>query len=300
MILVVGATGSLGEIICRRLREADKKVRAMVRVTADPKKVDALTAMGAEIVYGDLKDPTTLENACVGVDAVITTATAVMSRKPGDTLENVDQDGSIALIEAACLRGVKQFVYLSFPEMSDPFPLQNAKRMVEAKLEKSPIDYTVLRPTYFMEVWLGPAVGFDPLNGSAVLYGNGDKAISWISINDVAEAVVRCLDNPAVKNQIVELGGPHALSPREVVSEFEKAGSGPVALTVVPKDMLEEKRAQAQKADSGVDSFQQSIDALIWHLDEGKIIDMSDVQRKIPITLTSVSDYIRTLLSSKG
>jgi NADH dehydrogenase len=299
MILVVGATGSLGEKICRRLTSANKKVRALARPTADPKKVERLAATGTEIVYGDLKDPKSLDRACRGVDAVITTATAIISRQEGDTLLSVDQNGTLALVDAALGAGVNHFVYLSFPEMTDEFPLQSAKRKVEAKLQKSKMGFTILRPTYFMESWLGPAVGFDPVNGSAVLIGNGDKAVSWISINDVAEAAVLCLENPKMKNQIVELGGAKALSQREVLSAFEKAGVGSVSLTIVPEDFLREKRNAARKSDSPVDPFQQSIDALMLDMSKGKKIDMTEVMKQIPLSLTSIDTYVQSMISSK-
>ena len=58
--LVVGATGLVGSDVCARLREAGHHVRAMVRRTSDPAKRQALENQGVELVYGDLKDPTSL------------------------------------------------------------------------------------------------------------------------------------------------------------------------------------------------------------------------------------------------
>jgi uncharacterized protein YbjT (DUF2867 family) len=57
MILVVGATGLVGSDVCRRLAARGRPVRALVRATSDPAKVDALRALGVEVAHGDLHDP---------------------------------------------------------------------------------------------------------------------------------------------------------------------------------------------------------------------------------------------------
>ncbi|MFN2513128.1 MAG: SDR family oxidoreductase, partial [Pyrinomonadaceae bacterium] len=71
MNLVVGATGLLGNEICRLLAEAGKPARALVRASSDPGKVTQLESLQLEIARGDLKNPSSLEVACRGVRAVI-------------------------------------------------------------------------------------------------------------------------------------------------------------------------------------------------------------------------------------
>ena len=58
--LVVGATGLVGQGICRLLVEQGRPVRALVRCTSDPEKVARLRELGAELAHGDLKDPASL------------------------------------------------------------------------------------------------------------------------------------------------------------------------------------------------------------------------------------------------
>ena len=82
MILVAGATGSLGSKIVHGLRERGDAVRALVRPTADPRPLEAA---GASIVFGDLRDPASLDHACDGASAVITTASA--SKTGDDSVE---------------------------------------------------------------------------------------------------------------------------------------------------------------------------------------------------------------------
>jgi uncharacterized protein YbjT (DUF2867 family) len=69
MILVVGATGLLGTRICERLRAEEQPVRALVRRTSNPDKVNALTSLGCELATGDLKEPSQIHAACQGAPA---------------------------------------------------------------------------------------------------------------------------------------------------------------------------------------------------------------------------------------
>ncbi len=131
MNLIVGATGILGSEICRVLAEKGEPVRALVRSTSNPDKVAQLKALKADVVIGDLKDRRSLDAACRGVRAVISTASSTLSRQEGDSIESVDQEGQLNLVDAAEAAGVKHFVLISFPNVNIDFPLQRAKRAVE-------------------------------------------------------------------------------------------------------------------------------------------------------------------------
>ena len=76
MILVVGATGLLGTRVCERLRAEGQPVRALVRRTSDPDKVNALRSLGCELATGDLKERPQVEAACKGISVVISTASS--------------------------------------------------------------------------------------------------------------------------------------------------------------------------------------------------------------------------------
>jgi NADH dehydrogenase len=211
MYLVVGATGpvGLGGEICRQLRATGKPVRALLRPTADPARVAHLRSIGVEFVEGDLKDRASLDAACQGIHTVISSATTTVSRQQGDTIEDVDLHGQVELVDAAKAASVERYLYVSFSGAIDgDFALRNAKRGVEQHLKQSGLAYTILRPTYFMEVWLSPIVGFDYPNAQATIYGAGRNPISWIARDDVACFAVMCLDNPATRNATFELGGP--------------------------------------------------------------------------------------------
>ncbi len=288
MILVVGSTGLVGRDICRRLAAKGLPVRALVRETSDPTKVAELERLGLEIVRGDVRDPASLARACSSVDAVISTVSSMpFAYQAGvNDIATTDCDGSIRLIETARQAGVRKFIYTSFSGNIDPaFPLRDAKRRVEAHLRASGLDWTILRPSYFMEVWLSPAGGFDAAASTATIYGNGTNPISWISLTDVAAFAVASLDNDAARNATLELGGAEAVSPLGVVGLFERAGGRAFAVQHVPVEALETQQAAA------TDPMQQSFTALMRCYAAGDPIDMSAVLRAFPLSLTSVADY---------
>lgn len=291
MILVVGATGMVGSEVCRRLVHRVVPVRALVRSTSDQGKVQALRDLGVEIVVGDLRDPATLVGACSGVSAVISTASSMpFAYQPGQNdITTTDTEGLITLIRVARAAGVKRFVMTSFSGGIDlDFPLERAKRRVEAHLITSGMEWTVLRPSCFMEVWLSPAVGFDAANARATIYGTGAEPISWISFRDVAEFAVRAADDPVARDAVLELGGPEPLTPLQVVRTFEAVTGHTFEVQHVTTDAL---IAQQEAASDGM---QQSFTGLMRCYAKGDPIEMARTLRTFPVVLTSVEAYARS------
>lgn len=289
MILVVGATGMVGSEICQRLAERGEKVRALARVTSSTEKVESLRRRGVEICVGDLKDPDSLAVACRGVDAVISTASSTLSRQPGDSIESVDDEGQLHLVRAARIAGVSRFVLVSFrAPASIAFPLAAAKADVEKAI--ADLNCTIIHASFFMEVWLSPALGFDYANATARIYGPGTRPVSWVSFRDVAEICVLALRSPAAEPRIIHFGGPEMLSPLEVVARFEEIGGRPFKLEHIPEEAL---RAQYEGA---TDPMQKSFAGLMLWNSSGDAIDMTPIQKELGIELTSVEQYARSVL----
>jgi NADH dehydrogenase len=295
MNLVVGATGpvGLGGEICRQLRSAGQPVRALVRPTANADRLANLARIGVELVNGDLRNRRSLDEACRGIETVISTASMMVSSQEGDTVENVDGTGQTALVDAANTAGVSSFAYVSFSKHIDQdFPFRNAKRAVERRLQHSRLAYTILRPTFLMEVWLNPIAGFDFRQGRARIYGLGRNLISWISMYDVARFAVMCLGMPLARNATFELGGPEALSPLDAVRIFEEVSGRPFHLEFISEETLAEQQQNAS------DSLQCSLAGLSRCYAAGDVIDMTAVLRSFPVALTSVRGYARRVLES--
>src|SRR5437016_2367818 len=159
MILVAGATGLVGSEVCRRLSRRSRKVRALVRETSDAAKKKALQESGVTLVVGDLRDRDSLVAACRGATAIVSTASATLSRQQPDSIEAVDLQGQLNLVAAAKANGVERFVFVSFRyDHDDLSPLSHAKQSVERAMQG--LNYTILKASYFMEIWLSPMIGF--------------------------------------------------------------------------------------------------------------------------------------------
>jgi uncharacterized protein YbjT (DUF2867 family) len=289
MILVAGATGLVGGEVCRRLGAARRPFRALVRGSSDPGRVQALRSSGAEVVVGDLKDRASLTAACRGATAVISTASSTLSHGEGDSIETVDHQGQLNLVDAAKATGVDRFVFVSFrndPEVQ--FPLTQAKRAVEAALRD--LNYTSIQASYFMEVWLSPALGFDYANAKVRIYGNGENKLSWVSYRDVAVFCVASVEHPAAQRAVLEFGGPEALSPLEVVDIFEKESGRTYRREHVPAEALR------QQMEAATDPLQKTFAGLMLQYSRGDAIDMRGVLNQFPIRLTSVREYARQVL----
>lgn len=291
MYLVVGATGRLGGQICQLLAAKDVGVKGLVRSTSDQAKVEKLKGYGVEVVEGNMCDRASLEAACQRVTVVIATVSSMpVCYQPGENdIRTVDKQGYINLIDTAVAAGVDHFVYTSFT-MDNEFPLRNAKRSVEQYLKDSGLTYTILRPGYFMETWLSPAVGFDYPNAKAQIFGSGENPISWISSLDVVKFAVESLHNPAAVNAVLPLGGPEAVSPLETVKIFEEIGGQSFEVQNVPESALEEQ------LNAATDPMQQSFTGLMLAYALGDPIDMQETLKAFPVELTSVRNYAHSVL----
>jgi uncharacterized protein YbjT (DUF2867 family) len=286
MILVAGGTGVLGSEIVRRLLAKGEKVRVIVRSTSNPDAVAALNNAGAETVVADLKDPSSLDVACKGVDAVISTVTAVTTAKEGDSFAATDGRGNKNLVDAARRTGAGKFVFVSFDAKSFPAaPLPDAKQDAEQHLKESGLNYTILHPSFFCESWLGPMLFADPVAGTARIYGDGNRKIGYIAVDDVAELAVQSLTNPAATNAVIPFAGPEEITQREAVELFEKTTGKKFDVTVLSEESLE---AQWQAAK---DPFEKSFSALMLGMARSDV-GMNPAFDKFPMKMTSARAWI--------
>jgi uncharacterized protein YbjT (DUF2867 family) len=285
MDLVVGATGLVGQQIALSLRRQGRTVRALVRGGTRHEKAASLISAGVEIFDGDLTKPDALPPACAGVETVLCTATSMPQAKD-DGLRRVDHDGALALIDSAERAGVQYFIYTSYSgNIREDSPLEAAKRDCEKRLLGSRMRATILRPSYFMETWLSPALGFDPANGRARIYGSGEAKVSYISFHDVVAFALAVAANPSHPSAFLEMGGPEPLSQLAAVEIFERALGKKVELEKVPLAALEEQHRST-------DPLQKTFAALMLGYAKGDAIPGSlETARQYGVTLHSVSDY---------
>jgi uncharacterized protein YbjT (DUF2867 family) len=143
-----------------------------------------------------------------------------------------------------------------------------------------------------MEVWLSPALGFDYANRRARIFGSGDGKQPWIALADVLAYTVGSLESEGARNAVLDIGGPDALSQRDIVRLFEEAGTGPFTLEQVPEEALQAQHAGAD------DPLQKSFAGLMLATARGMQLDLAPGLKAIPLAQrTSVRDHVRRVLS---
>lgn len=269
MILVVGATGTLGGRITRGLLAQGKDVRIMVRDPSPSVELapmglatdaNGLVVAGAQLVNGDLTDRASLDAACAGVDTVLTTATS--AKRDGD-LEAVDLNGTLNLIDAAREAGVTHFIYTSAygSAVDHAVPMLHVKATCEQALMESGLTWTILQPAILYEVLCNMVIGI-PLQAreSVSLIADGSHRHSYIAEADVAAFAVAAVDNPAAHNIRLEIGGP-SYSWQELVDAAGQAlGRALPVRFVPPGDELPLLDAEISGWLSGFETYEDFID----------------------------------------
>ncbi len=108
MIAVAGSTGYIGGLLCHRLREDGKEVRALAR---HPERADDLREAGCEVQRADVLEPETLRPVLEGVDVAYYLVHSMGRGSDGDFAER-DKQGAMNCAAAAAAAGVERIVYL--------------------------------------------------------------------------------------------------------------------------------------------------------------------------------------------
>lgn len=243
LVLVVGATGGVGQLVTAKLLEIDRPVRILTRNQA---KAAAMFAGKGEYGIADIRDRSSLVAVMTGVKYIICCAgtTAFPSDRwdfdpalsPFDWLGAIfnrdefikkaknspmlaDGEGMKNLV-ATAPEDIERFVFVSscgvlrkeqFPfNILNSFGVLDAKLIGENALINSGLPYTIIRPGRLID---GPFTSYDlntllkaTTDGKlGVVVGTGDKLAGDTSRIDLATACVECLDNQDTKNHTFEL-----------------------------------------------------------------------------------------------
>lgn len=218
-ILIVGATGTLGRLTTRQLLNKGHAVRALVRERA---RAEDLRKAGAEVVTGDLTDPTSLARACKGMVRVFACAHSMLGRGDRSSAQ-VDHVGHSALVVAAREAHVEHFVYTSMMGAREDHPIDFArtKHEIEGVVRDSGMGWTILRPSAFMEQHVHLFNGRLLLEkGFVVLIGPATKLRNFVAVRDVAPFAVVALAEDGLSGRTIEIGGPDNVSNNEVAHMY--------------------------------------------------------------------------------
>ncbi|MFD4574280.1 NAD(P)H-binding protein [Streptomyces sp. NPDC058417] len=202
MILVTGATGTVGRLVVERLPNT-LPVRILTR---NPHRAVALSGPQTDIVGGDFEDPSSLRRALAGV----TTALLV-------TVDPLTPTHDTNFLAAARAAGVRHVVKLSAEAVSDPGAtdlITEWQRENERQLRASRLSWTLLRPRAFMTNTLGWARSIRADGVVRVVHGAAPNAT--IDPRDIADVAALVLAEPEAHSQrTYALTGPTALTAAE-------------------------------------------------------------------------------------
>ena len=225
-VLVTGATGFVGRHVCARLLADGQQVTAIVR---DP-LVAARRFPGITAIRGDLNhmtNPWAWRPLLAGVDAVVNCA-GILQARSGQSAEAIHTRAPNALFDACVAVGVRRVVQISAvsadPEAGTAYAI--TKAAADTHLRSLDLDWIVLRPSlvYGQGSYGGTSFlrGLAGLPGIVPLIGNGGQAFQPIHVDDLAEAVARCLSPSFPPHQTLEPVGPETLTLR-MMTEMTRA-----------------------------------------------------------------------------
>jgi uncharacterized protein YbjT (DUF2867 family) len=221
MILVTGATGTVGSEVVRQLAAVGQRPRLFVR---DPDTARGRFGEQADYVAGDLDRPETLQVGLAGVDRMFLITT--------QSTRQVDWESHA--IGAAARAGVRHVVKVSVFRADERSPLQIARQhgQAERALERSGLAYTIVRPVFFMQNLLGM------VRNRAIYTAAGDGRVAMVDARDVAAVAVAALTSRGHEGRIYTLTGPEALSFDDVAATLSGQTGGQIRHVRVPPEAV--------------------------------------------------------------
>jgi uncharacterized protein YbjT (DUF2867 family) len=214
-ILITGATGTVSGALLQSLA-GTADVRVLVR---DPAKAPP----GVQVAVGDLDDPATLDQAFKGVDG-LWLLTAMGPQAP---------HASMNAVWAARKAGVGHVVRMSAIGAAHDAPTRNGRlhALSDVELAASGLDWTVIRPAFFMQNLFGS------VNGDTLYGGTGEGRLGMIDVRDIGDFAAAILRDPTPhKGRTYTLTGPASISLRDVSAELEQVYGTPIAYQPVTPD----------------------------------------------------------------
>jgi NAD(P)H dehydrogenase (quinone) len=233
MFAVTGITGNVGGEVARNLLAAGQPVRAVVREVG---KGETWTKLGCDLVEADINDASALTTAFRGVDGVFVLVPANF-----DPLPDFREARAIAATLRSAIEAARpgRVVYLStIGAQATQSNLLTQHSIIEQALGESSMPISFLRPGWFMEnsIWdVAPARNgmissfLQPLN----------KPVPMVATADIGRVAAQLIQTTWNGRSVVELEGPHRVTPKEIAATFADLLGRPVKTEAVPRQTWE-------------------------------------------------------------
>jgi NADH dehydrogenase len=216
VILLTGATGTVGAALLQRLIADGKQVRCLVR---DPRRLGS-ERVRVQIALGDLANPASFRHALRGVDTVVHLAAAIRDQEDA-SIEELNGVATLRLLRASERAGVKRFLFYSAlgASLYSQSRFFRAKALAEDAVRGSPIDSVVFAPSIVYtpgDHWLRLLERLSWLPAVPVS-GNGDALFQPIWADDAAAVTMAVLNGHRDGEEPIELAGPETLSQDQII-----------------------------------------------------------------------------------
>ena len=281
MILITGGTGSNGQELIRLLSQRGVPLKAMVR---NPEKAGSLRLPGVELVQGDFGDLNSLKSAFRGVTRTFLLAPAVPD------LDRLEHD----FISTAKASGVQHIVNLSAVGAGIDVPHRFGRwhGRTEEFLRQSGLQFTILRPNFFLQNLLGFA---DMVRGGNIYVPAGKGKAPFVDIRDIAAVAAACLIEDGHAGQTYEVTGPKAIGYDEIAHAFTSILGRTVNYIDIPFEAAEKSMIEGGMPEW----LALALNELNSQMKADRFTSVSDTVTRIgKKTPVSVEDFIRENIAS--
>lgn len=223
-ILVTGATGTVGSRLVKELVEKSVKVRAGVHTL---EKSGKIKGPGVEIAEVDYAKNESVKEALKGVDSLYLLTPFVPDQVEIARL----------MVDEAKAAGVRYIVKQSgmAATLEPSITAGSLHREAEKLIEESGMQFTFLRPNFFMQNFLN-YFGSTMRNEGKIVLPLGEGRVSYVDARDVARVAAEVLTNAGHEGMVYVLTGPEALSVMDVARDFTKAAGREITYVDAPEE----------------------------------------------------------------
>ena len=228
MILLTGVTGKIGGETAKQLIAKGARLRALVR---DAAKAADLQAAGVELVVGDIADADTVRKALKGAEK------AFLLLPNGEQQEANEKQFTDLCVAA----GVKHLVKMSSMEAvaTAKTPIPRAHWAVEEHIRASGLDWTMVKPNFFMQNLLASAKTIREQNRFSLPMGEGTTGMA--DARDIGAVCAEVLTGKGHAGKSYEITGPEVLTFNEVAERFSEVLGRKVEYVPMPMAQFRER-----------------------------------------------------------
>lgn len=294
MLAITGATGFIGTNLVKSLADDGRQITVLVR---NNRKINLFKGLNIEIKQGDLLDKESLKSFIRGNECLIHLASVISSRNQED-YSRVNVEGMKNIVEASQALGIKKFIYISSidAQVSPDSLYGSTKAQAETILEKSGLNYVILRPSVIYGEYdtrnimtmikIAQRLPFFPM------IGDGSYKRQPLFVGDLIWVIKRILDTEKTASKKYNIGGSDILTLNEIVEIIFKLIKKSKATIHLPVGMADIFFKACAFLNFNLGSNLEQIKSIT----EDKFFDISLIKKELLFNPTDFKQGLKLLL----